>query len=726
MTRGSSSSAGRGGSRRTGARRRAEYGVLMIGMMVGVTVSVALVNVLATRFPARLDVTVTREHRLSPRTEGVLKRLDGPCEIVVAYDARTVASRAHERVSAVLTRLERASEHLRVTRIDRTGATGESKFNDLVMRLIEREAEAIARQEGEIAGSVRAMQDLGEFFSTVLAPGFRRAADACVVEDQAQAQARAWLVSRAAAVDAAKQRLDDAMGEVESALRAGSVRGRPVADTTGAAQRLRAQLGPMAESLYMLVADVEALAGSAAANATVGPMLRELAVGLRRQRDAMSREAERVAAMPPLDLLRVASVLEHQDGAVLVVGPPGKGLTAIEFSAVFPPAVLIDSALGSGIDLRGRAEELFATAIASLIDPARPIVVLVHGERAPVGQDPALFGLAIERLSLRGMDVVEWAAALDERPPALGAYSPGTRPVVYVCFNTDSGAGDPNDPHMSGPARAVKLGRAIHWIVDSGHPLLMSVTPSSLPAVRQADPTVEPLKAFGLESDSGRVLMRRVADARGPSIATERRVSALEVDHPIARACAGLPTLLNWCTPVIIGDSPERTMVRSWVLHEVRDESSWAESQWFALARVPREHWPLMPSLPALDSPSDDGSGVWPIVVAAQRSTRELDRPQRVVVVGANAWFSSDVLRAYGTVDGRLVPLAPGNAELLESSILWLAGQDEMIAQTATGRALPLVRRLEGRSLTLLRWAIVGVLPLGVLLTGVIWRLARG
>lgn len=711
---------------RTASRRRLEYGVMMVITLVAVTATVGLANVLASRVGGRIDVTVTREHRLSPRTQSLLGRLDGPCEIVVAYDARAVSRRAQERVGAVLSRLEANSPNIRVTRIDRAGAQGERAFDALVTQLIEREGAAIDEQTRTIQAAIETLRRLGAFFGEEMSPALRRAADFASEGDAAWRQNAAWLVGKAAAVEAAQQRLADAIVEIESSMMGGRVRGTAIPDTLEASSRLSAQLGPMAESLNFLLSDIETLARASGAPDGVVTILRDAATRLRRQRDGIAQQAERITAMRPLDILRVRGVLEHQEGAVLVAGPPGTGLTAIEFQAMFPPAVLLDSALGSGIDLHGRAEELFATAIASLIDPARPIVVLVHGERAAIARDPALFGLAIERLSLRGMDVVEWAAALDERPPALGAYSPGTRPVVYVVHNTDSGAGDPNDPHISGPARAVRLGRAIRWIVDGGHPLLLSIAPSSLPAARQPDPTVEVLAEFGVRSDSGRVIMRRTADARGPSIATERRLSAMGVDHPIARACAGLPTLLNWCTPLHVVDPPARYSAQAWELYEVRDELSWAESQWHALARVPREHWPLMESLPANDSPNDDASGHWAVIVAAERWTREDPRRQRLVAVGANAWFSSDVLRAYGSLDGRLVPLAPGNSELLESSILWLAGHDALIAQTASARSLPLVRRLEARDLTLLRWGLVGVMPLGALLLGVVWRLARG
>jgi hypothetical protein len=114
------------------------------------------------------------------------------------------------------------------------------------------------------------------------------------------------------------------------------------------------------------------------------------------------------------------------------------------------------------------------------------------------------------------------------------------------------------------------------------------------------------------------------------------------------------------------------------------------------------------------------------VSAAVERTVSGVDRPQRLVVIGSNSWFTDQVMGEAASVDGRIVPANPGNLELMEASIYWLAGQDDAIAQSATARAVPLIRSLDPGMLSLLRWLAIAGLPGAVLALGVAWRLARG
>ncbi len=76
--------------------------------------------------------------------------------------------------------------------------------------------------------------------------------------------------------------------------------------------------------------------------------------------------------------------------------------------------------------------------------------------------------------------------------------------------------------------------------------------------------------------------------------------------------------------------------------------------------------------------------------------------------------------------DGRVVPVNPGNAELFEAAVLWLAGEDELVAQSAGARATPLVGDIAPGRLAAVRWALVAGLPLATLILGIAWRVTRG
>jgi hypothetical protein len=99
---------------------------------------------------------------------------------------------------------------------------------------------------------------------------------------------------------------------------------------------------------------------------------------------------------------------------------------------------------------------------------------------------------------------------------------------------------------------------------------------------------------------------------------------------------------------------------------------------------------------------------------------------QRLVFVGTNGWFHTQVLVQGQTIDGRMAPSYPGNVELLESAVLWLSGQDELIARSPTAQAVPMVRPLSGAQLRTINIVLIGVMPALVLGLGIGWRFLRG
>jgi hypothetical protein len=92
-------------------------------------------------------------------------------------------------------------------------------------------------------------------------------------------------------------------------------------------------------------------------------------------------------------------------------------------------------------------------------------------------------------------------------------------------------------------------------------------------------------------------------------------------------------------------------------------------------------------------------------------------------VVGSFDWFFDEWTRPATIVDERIVADNPGNAELFEAAVLWLAGQDELIARSPTARATPRIESIDPGRLSALRWSLVGGLPGLVLLLGVLWWL---
>jgi hypothetical protein len=123
-----------------------------------------------------------------------------------------------------------------------------------------------------------------------------------------------------------------------------------------------------------------------------------------------------------------------------------------------------------------------------------------------------------------------------------------------------------------------------------------------------------------------------------------------------------------------------------------------------------------VPNPPTFDPPRDSNAGPWTVALAAERNAQGLDRPQRLIVIGTNFWFTDLVTAQPTQVDGRIA----------ESSIYWLAGQDRLIAQSATARAIPVIGPVSAAKLRAFRWGAIAGLPLGVLVLGALWRVLRG
>ena len=78
------------------------------------------------------------------------------------------------------------------------------------------------------------------------------------------------------------------------------------------------------------------------------------------------------------------------------------------------------------------------------------------------------------------------------------------------------------------------------------------------------------------------------------------------------------------------------------------------------------------------------------------------------------------------SVDGRVVTMFPGNLELLESSVYWLANQDELIAQSPSAQSVAVIQPMQVNVLSGLRITMIAGLTFAVLALGGVLRLLRG
>ncbi|MCB1281550.1 MAG: hypothetical protein KDB18_08500 [Salinibacterium sp.] len=671
-------------------RRLTAITALMCSLVVATAVGVAGV-LLAERSGARLDLTAAGEQQLSPRTLGLLdaaaEQTRGVRAIVVG-PVSGVDPRARREVLDVLDLVE-AHRAVSVTVLDTASPNGAVAYQQLVDDLSADHAAELDAFASAIVRGVETARSLAEWLTGTLSP---RLADLARAEP-----ARVdWLTQTGAAARILARDLEQLAQQADTAREAMS----PV--TLASANDTRQAL---ADQLSSIALQLESL-GPAIASIEQG---RPLSESIARQRDVAAVAADSLSRTVVPPVVRAARALERGEGVLLLA--EGR-VAALAFDDVFV------STGGARTDLRRSAEGALASALAAMLDDHRPLVVLMHAELAPVLDRFRGFDGVLDRLAARGIDVIEWpAGASGAPPPNLSSIDPtGLRPVVYVTLAPDSAArarGD--DPSSSGPVRATAMSATLGDLIARGERLLISLNPSSLPAMGTEDPVAASLRPLGVRALTGTPLMSESYGPAGRSAQIEAVALASGTDHPLARALQGLPTLFPW--PIGL-ESP------SAAIYSLSGENRWAESEWFRIWTTPHSQRAPLLQQTEFDAERETGDGPWTLATAIER--RVNDETQRVVVVGSNGWFADAVALGRGEIDGRSVLLHPGNIELLESSVLWLAGRDREVAPSAQARAVPLIRPIDADSLRWLRWGLILGLPFGVLIVGGVWRLIRG
>ncbi len=699
------------------ARRFSAAGWALLAL-AAVTAIVLVANVIAGRVGARFDVTATGEHELSPRTLAVLSGLDGPYRVVVAGDLRGADPRARERVFDVLDQFRRASARVSVSTIDAGSAEGQGEFDALVADLAERDR-AMIESQVKIIGAARAgAEALAVFLEGTLSPSLDGVREAVTPDTPSYERTVAGLRDLAAGARVAAQDLRAAGAATEEPLRA-AVRGVPAPATDRAAAVLRDSMSPVIDQLSSLVKQIESLAGTLSPGARDRAAPLPGAIGAARDGAALALEPALRMARP--DLRRVADAVS-KGAAVLVIGPPGKGMTAVEFTSLFPPAAWLEATGVARADLGRRAEELLGSAVSSLGTPVKPIVVLLHAEPRAFFELAHRFNRVFERLSMRSIDVVEWACAVESEARGLARLNPdGSRPVVYVTLAPNTAAGSGPGGEATGVERAKRLGETVTRLIERDASLLVSLNPSVLAGYGQADPVAAPLEALGIKADTARPIFRERIGPAGRFAVPEGAARAVESGHAIARAVKGQTLYAEW--PVALSLSPVGGAEPAALFTIPGSPETWAESQWSNLW-VQRSRPELAPEQPSFDAARDQQRDEY-IVAAAVERRGAGGAGLRCVVVGANTWFVDDRAEAI-RVDGRIVDATPGNLELLEASVYWLARRDELIAASPGALAVPLVAEISGSQLRLVRLLVILGIPALVLLLGALYRWARG
>lgn len=705
------------------SRRRGRYALNSAVTALAATAACAFLLLIASRLSVEITALSTREHVLADRTSRLIDRLQDDYDIVIAANFESIDPEAARRTLDVLDSFDRASDRISVTVLDIAQASGLQRFTSLMNDLVSAHQGKIQEQVGALTAAAEAAETAADSLGA-LSDQLTHAADAVPDDWPKPGELRDVLAQRAAASRLLAADLVEAATTARASLQQ-QLDFAPIPPIDLAYDAIRPVLRNAADQVGQVVRDLERLSDSREklAPPVVADALKPALDTGRRIRDAALRAGDTLDRTPPLAILSVARTLE-QTSAVLVIGPPDGprgGVTAVDFSSLFPARLPTDERPFQ-IDQRQRAEELLATAIASVSDDSLPIVVFLHAEEQRFSPKWPFVGQAMERLSLRGVDIAEWPVVLDSQPPDLSAFpNAAKRPVVYMVFPTS-----PSTPQAA--ARMGRLATTIEQLVKNGKNVLLSLQPSTLPTTGNPDPMAAFLKPYGVAVDTGRVLLHEINTQQGRVVSPAFDAVTAAGDHALIGAIRGLPARLPWPMPIHLGEaSVEAGPVRLSPIVTIDDDgATWAEADWVAFSQVPAAQRASVINPPDEDSDRDDGDGPWTVVAAAQLP-REGAPPQRLVVVTAGVlWMTDPVTQAASVIGNRRAFAFPGNLELLESSVFWLCGRDEYVATSAAARDIARIKPIPSGQMLAIRWLLIGGLPLAILLIGALLRLLRG
>lgn len=695
--------------------RRSWNALLLVVFVAATGASMLLAGLIGARHHARVDLSLTGDHRLSERTERVLSQLSGGYEIVAAFDRSRTPRAIGDRVIDVLEEMARRSPDVSLTMIDVSSSAGVSQLGSLGERLYERDAGELETQGRVLDAAFVELDRIADELDA-LSPALRAVRDEIPESSPGAENNRAFFDQQGAVARVAAREL---RGLVQT-LRERTEQGEGAADAKSIGETLSASLVTLAEQQGSLSDQLGLFAEADTMPEGARSRASPLARSTRDRRDELAILGDELSRLERPDSVRVATALERNQ-ALLVIGPPGQGVTAVDLDLILPTttAAFESTGVSAAATLARRTEELVTSAIGSLASPVRPIVIVTHGERARGLSLDGVFQPMSDRLSQRGIDVAEWATSVEPDPPDLVSLDPaGDRPRVYLVVNTNSATASRGEGDTGGSQRAQALGQAIDRVVEQGESVLVCLNPSVFPTFGDTDPTARALEAFGIRARTGRPLLRRAVSERGVAVGTEQRPVASGEGHPVAEAVYGLEMRLPWAIPLELSEGASALLTME------DTPSVWGESQWARLWQTPAAQHALLPDQPEPGGERDLESDRWTLAAAGSRAHKSSGRTQRIVAVGSNGWLLRDVAGAPRVVDGRIV--ATGNLELLEASVLWLAGQDELIAQSAQADSISLVKPMSAGGRRTLAWALIAGLPGVILVFGLAWRLVRG
>ena len=641
----------------------------------------------------RIDATKSRSYSLSPRTQQLLGNLEGPWSITVVMVDSDTDPAVVRQIDEVLEGYAEAAPDMQVSRIDPSQPGALTDYDQLLLQLRERESESIVNFEDSVASALEEFSSLVEFASPTA-----DWIDRLLTSQGGEGTPMREVEAIASALRLLGQQGHLVLNAVEESMTPGV--GSPLPDLEAARSILEQGLTRWSMELQAASRRLDRIEHLPA---ELAPEFARLSSALASEAAALALAADRLTRLEPLELARIAGRLREGEAAI-IIGPDRA--MAIPASQLFATNLQQDEVGSVRMDQRFRGEQLLSSAIQSMQQDTMPSVVFVHADEVSKldahPQQADVTGITT-LLEAARIDVTEWPISLAPQP----AFPAGT-PVVWIVLAPSERIG-----FEIGSAEK-RLLEATSHLLDQGESVLLSLYPSFLPRYGQPDPWAAMAAEFGIEADTGAVLLQETVDVNGDVVVQMfQQLTEFPSPHPVAGALNGQSLALPLPVPLKPVDGAEGDYQ---VLAAIEpDADRWLETQW-------------TPSLDLGPVRRGDQQLPGPVNVAyAVERDIESRSPQRVLVVGSGPWMLTNVADVAVSAGGdRISLLHPGNHELMMSSVAWLAGEDHLVAQGPLSQEVARLRGIGDTELQIVGWLLTLVLPGLVLLLGVgVWMARR-
>jgi hypothetical protein len=672
-------------------------------LMLSVLTLLVVVNVFAQRpeLRSRIDATKTRAYSLSEQTMRLLDSLEGEWTIALVMVEERVDRTIRRQIDEVLDRYVRASPNITVQKIDPTDPRSLADYESLIARLRTIYRNVAEQYEHHLDHGSRVFEELLLFarqesgdldqLAQVLdpdAPGVRRFAE------------------RTRMMGLLADQGETILNEIHKARQITDA--RPIPDYDTAQSVLVQALSQSANELFDMAEVIEEWIEGGRLERELREFLSPILLELQQWTQRLARAVDPLMHLPPLELSIIGETLAEGE-AVVIIGPTGA--TVIPSQQLFPMMMNFRRERGPEgmvrLDQRFRGEQLLSAAMRSLTVEHMPKVTFVHAEPQsllrPRDRNVDLYAMAVA-LNASRFEVDEWLIDQMEKPQP----RPG-QPAVWVVVPPAA------RPGLEPPQRELDLISAVRELLEAGEPVLLSVYPSQLPRYGQTDPWSRLAEKLDMSVDTAQAIFESVrSDVDHVEVQRGLAVQSMPTDHVIARAVHGQQIYFSLPVPIMPFDDISQAVRWSPLVIAEPAANRWLEPNWHAdtaeLEPAPSERrlQQATAMAMAIERPNPAGPG-----------------EQRTVLVGAGGWMLSFVADAAVPIGGERMALTnPGNRELLLASVAWLAGMDDLVAQSPMSQEV--ARLGEVSDAWLWRWAIVLGLPALSLAAGLcVWGVRR-